>query len=199
MPKTARYRLQSLLHARVPWRVIDELEWLRRILPRSCSKPPKRDPIPQIRKKFILGNRIAQPLSCVHVRFCCLACKLMVARIVRLRMSVIREKRHQPPTNPLSLRARNEIDELLLAVHVELPIDIAPMGDGRSFRYHQFLLNAREGVSLGQNNENLKLPRGQAVFEGDVLAFRYERMVAPPFAGIGLRIGVLVRRSGCAR
>lgn len=133
MPKTARYRLQSLLHARVPWRVIDELEWLRRILPRSCSKPPKRDPIPQIRKKFILGNRIAQPLSCVHVRFCCLACKLMVARIVRLRMSVIREKRHQPPTNPLSLRARNEIDELLLAVHVELPIDIAPMGDGRSF------------------------------------------------------------------
>ena len=56
MPKAARYRLQSLLHARVPWRVIDELEWLRRILPRSCSKPPKRAPIPQIRKKIHFGE-----------------------------------------------------------------------------------------------------------------------------------------------
>lgn len=50
----------------------------------------------------------------------------MVARVLHLRMSVIREKRHQPPFISLSLRGRNEIDELLLVVHVELPMDIAP-------------------------------------------------------------------------
>lgn len=86
----------------------------------------------------------------------------------------------------LSLRGRNEIDELLFAVHVELPIDIAPVGDGRSFRYYQFFLNAREGVALRKNDENLEFSRGQAAFEGDVLAFRYERMVVTPLAGIGL-------------
>lgn len=92
----------------------------------------------------------------------------------------------------LSLRGCNEIDELLFAVHVELSIDIAPVGDGRSFRYHQFFLNAREGVSLRKNDQNLKFSRGQAILEGDVLASRYERMVARLFAGIGLGIGVLV-------
>ena len=101
--------------------------------------------------------------------------------------------------SPLLLRGRNEINELLLAVHVEFPIDIAPVGDGRSFRYHQFLLNARESVSLGKNDENLEFPWGQAVFEGDVLAFRYERTVAWPFSDIGLGVGVLARRSGWAR
>ena len=59
----------------------------------------------------------------------------------------------------LSLRGRNEIDELLFAVHVELPIDIAPVGDGRSFRYYQFFLNAREGVALRKNDENLEFSR----------------------------------------
>ena len=91
----------------------------------------------------------------------------------------------------------HEVDDLLLAVHVELPIDIAPMGDGRSFRYHQFLLNAREGVSLGQNNENLKLPRGQAVFEGDVLAFRYEAVaLANGFGGTSAWVSPLIASSG---
>lgn len=96
----------------------------------------------------------------------------------------------------LSLRGCNEIDELLLAVYVELSIDIAPVGDGRSFRYHQFFLNAREGVALRKNDENLEFSRGQATFEGDVLAFRYERMVVAPLAGIGLGAGVLVVRRG---
>ena len=98
-----------------------------------------------------------------------------------------------------SLRGRNEIDELLFAVHVELSIDIAPVGDGRSFRYHQFFLNARESVALRKNDENLEFSRGQATFEGDVLAFRYERMVARLFAGIGLGVGVLVGQGNCPR
>ena len=58
----------------------------------------------------------------------------------------------------LSLRSRNEIDELLFAVHVELPIDIAPVGDGRSFRYYQFFLNAREGVALSCRGGAPSLP-----------------------------------------
>lgn len=99
----------------------------------------------------------------------------------------------------LSLRGRNEIDELLFAVHVELPIDIAPVGDGRSFRYYQFFLNAREGVSLGKNDQNLKFSRGQSIFEGDGLASRYERMVARLFAGIGLGIGILVGKRSRSR
>lgn len=60
----------------------------------------------------------------------------------------------------LSLRSHNEIDELLFAVHVELPIDIAPVGDGGSFRYNQFFLNAREGVALRKNDENLEFSGG---------------------------------------
>ena len=64
------------------------------------------------------------------------------------------------PKRPLSLRSRNEIDELLFAVHVELPIDIAPMSDGGSFRYNQFFLNACEGVALRKNDENLEFSRG---------------------------------------
>ena len=96
----------------------------------------------------------------LYFYFCCLACKLMVARVLRLRMSAIRGKRHQPPSISLSLRGRNEIDELLFAVHVELSIDIAPVGDGRSFRYYQFFLNAREGVALRKNDENLEFSRG---------------------------------------
>ena len=129
--------------------------------------------------------------------FCCLVRKLMVARVLRLRMSVIRAKEtpvcgnffcylgtggsstplssastaqaHRlslriaampMPKRLLSLRGRNEIDELLFAVHVELPIDIAPVGDGRSFRYYQFFLSAREGVALRKNDENIEFSRG---------------------------------------
>ena len=66
----------------------------------------------------------------------------------------------------LSLRGRNEIDELLFAVHVELPIDIAPVGDGRSFRYYQFFLNAREGIALRKNDENLEFSRGLGRIRG---------------------------------
>lgn len=50
----------------------------------------------------------------------------MVARVLLLRMSVIRGKEAPVVAISLSLRGRNEINELLFAVHVELPIDIAP-------------------------------------------------------------------------
>lgn len=167
----------------------NEIEWLRRILPRGFSKLPKRALIPQMRNNFHFGEL----RSC----FCCLVRKLMVARVLRLRMSVIRAKEtpvcgnffcylgtggsstplssastaqaHRlslriaampMPKRPLSLRSRNEIDELLFAVHVELPIDIAPMSDGGSFRYNQFFLNACEGVALRKNDENLEFSRG---------------------------------------
>lgn len=103
------------------------------------------------------------------------------------------------PKRPLSLRSRNEIDELLFAVHVELPIDIASVGDGRSFRYYQFLLNACEGVSLGKNDQNLKLSRGQAIPESDVLASQHERMVARPVFGIGLGVDILAGQGSCVR
>jgi len=65
----------------------NEIEWLRRILPRGFSKLPKHAHIPQMRNNFHFGELC----SC----FCCLACKLMVARVLRLRMSVIREKGRQ--------------------------------------------------------------------------------------------------------
>lgn len=93
--------------------------------------------------------------------FCCLACKLMVARVLLLRMSAIQGKGHQPPSISLSLRGRNEIDEPLFAVHVELPIDIAPCP------YARVLM--RDTSFLGQCPFSLRSASRQAIAEGSRL------------------------------
>ena len=62
-----------------------------RYVVRSMSFMPvlrdQSNPFPKFEKTFILGN--------YYFYFCCLTRKLMVARVLRLRMSVIREKGRQ--------------------------------------------------------------------------------------------------------
>lgn len=75
-------------------RSCNEIEWLCRILPRGFSRLPKHALIPQIRKNFNFGE--------LYFYFCCLACKLMVARVLLLRMSAIRGKGR--PSSPSHCR-----------------------------------------------------------------------------------------------